>query len=206
MSAQKQILLAHLMYVQDNNDRLAPVNCGGPSGAVNPALPAGWLYKPGEMLPGIPGLGQTNGPTKGLYYPFLLSWKMYWCPAHKTNTTAWTGSFIKFCSYNMNGCVINGSGAFDWTAGALGKTYKSSDFKPTDMLFWEPNETDSGNFNDASSSPSERGEISKRHGDGAVIGIMDGHVEFIRWNKYDQLVQDPNKNSLWCYPGSANGR
>ena len=206
MNSEKQMLLGHLMYVQDNNDRLAPVNCGGTMGAMNPAYPAGWLYKPGEMLPGIPGPGQTNGPSKGLYYPYLLNWKMYWCPAHMTNTAAWINSFIKFCSYNLNGCVINGSKAFDWNAGVAGKTYRSTDLKPMDMLFWEPNELDPGNFNDASSSPGEKGELSKRHGDGAVIGMMDGHVEFIRWKKYDQLVQDPNKNSLWCYPGSASGR
>ena len=38
------------------------------------------------------------------------------------------------------------------------------------------------------------------------MGIMDGHVEFVRWKKYEQLLADPNKNSLWCFPGSANGR
>ncbi len=75
MNNQKQLLLAHLMYVQDNNDQLAPPNCGGAAGSVDPTLPAGWLYKPGEALPGIAGPNQTNGPSKGLYYPFLLSWK-----------------------------------------------------------------------------------------------------------------------------------
>src|ERR1035441_3008062 len=129
---QKQMLLGHIMYVQENNDKLAPPNCGGSGGATSSYYPAGWLYKPGETLPGIPGPGQTNGPSKGLYYPFLLSWKMYWCPAHMTNTMAWRLSFIKFCSYNMNGCVINGSGSFDWDAGVVGKTYKSTDFKATD--------------------------------------------------------------------------
>src|SRR5439155_21707012 len=44
----KQLLLAHHMYVTDNNDRIAPPNCGGQSGSVNPYFPAGWLYKPGE--------------------------------------------------------------------------------------------------------------------------------------------------------------
>ncbi len=204
MSDQKQMLLGHLMYVQDSNDRLAPPNCGGTGGAMLPYNPPGWLYKPGEMLPGIPGPGQTNGPSKGLYYPYLMNWKMYWCPAHKTNTAAWVASFIKFNSYVMNGAVINGSGAFDWSAGVEGRTYKSTDMKPMDMLFWEPDETVSNNFNDASSSPGEG--LSKRHGDGAVMGIMDGHVEFIRWKKYYDLLADPNKNSLWCFPGSANGR
>jgi hypothetical protein len=77
----------------------------------------------------------------------------------------------------MNGVVINGSGVFDWSAGVAGRTYKAADMKPMDMLFWEPDETDNNNFNDASSSPGE--ELSKWHGDGAVMGIMDGHVEFI---------------------------
>ena len=204
MSNEKQMLLGHLMYVQDSNDKLAPPNCGGPSGAVDSRLPAGWCYKPGEALPGIAGPNQTNGPSKGLYYPFLLSWKMYWCPSHVTNTVAWSTSFIKFTSWVMNGAVINGGNSFNWTAGSQGKTYKASMFLATDMLFWEPDETDAGNFNDASSSPGEG--LSKRHGDGAILGIMDGHVEFIRWKRYYQLLADSNKNSLWCFPGSANGR
>jgi prepilin-type N-terminal cleavage/methylation domain-containing protein len=59
MSYQKQILLAHLMYVQDNNDKLAPPNCGDLAGLMYSAYPAGWLYKPGEALPGIAGPNQT---------------------------------------------------------------------------------------------------------------------------------------------------
>lgn len=204
MSDQKQILLGHLMYVQENDDKLAPPNCGGAGAAMSSRYPPGWLYKPGEALPGIPGPNQTNGPSKGLYYPYLLNWKMYWCPAHRTNTMAWRESIIKFCSYNMNGCVINGSQVLDWGAGTLGKTYRASAFKPTDMLFWEPDETDYNNFNDASSSPGEG--LTKRHGDGAVIGMMGGHVEFIKWKKYSQILADSGKNSMWCWPGSANGR
>jgi prepilin-type N-terminal cleavage/methylation domain-containing protein len=204
MNDQKQMLLGHIMYVQDSNDQLAPPNCGGAGGSVNPALPAGWLYKPGEMLPGIPGPGQSNGPSHGLYYPFLLNWKIYACPARVTNNSVWKNSNIKFSSYVMNGAVINGSGGYDWGAGAIGKTYKSTMFKPTDMLFYEPDAEATGSeafFNDAASKPSE-GTITKRHGDGAVIGIMDGHVEFVRWKKYYDLVNDRYKNSLWCYPGN----
>jgi hypothetical protein len=124
-----------------------------------------------------------------------------------TNTSVWKNSNVKFCSYIMNGAVINGSGSFDWSAGVVGKTYKSSDFKPTNMLWWEPDAESPGSeqyFNDAASEPSEG--LTKRHGDGAVIGIMDGHVEFIKWQRYFQIIADPNKNDLWCYPGSANGR
>ena len=209
MSDQKQILLAHLMYVQDSNDQLAPPNCGGALVAAGGTqFPAGWLYKPGEVLPGIPGPNQTNGPSKGLYYPFLLNWKIYMCPSRQTNNTVWRNSIIKFNTYVMNGAVINGDYGYHWAAGVVGKTYKSSMMKPTDMLFYEPDAESPGSeeyFNDAASKPSE-GKITKRHGDGAVIGIMDGHVEFVRWKRYNDLLNDPNKNSLWCYPGSANGR
>src|SRR5512141_2155530 len=45
---QKQLLLAHIMYLSDFADQIAPPNCGGAGGSMNPRLPAGWLYKPGE--------------------------------------------------------------------------------------------------------------------------------------------------------------
>jgi prepilin-type N-terminal cleavage/methylation domain-containing protein len=201
---QKQLLLAHNMYVGDSNDKISPPNCGGTGGSVNPQLPAGWLYKPGECLPGVPGPNQTNGPSKGLFFPAMRHWGMYMCPLHKTNTPAWKLSNIKFTSYLMNGAVINGSGSFDWGAGSLGKTYKNSMFKGTDMLLWETDEADSGFFNDGASRPSEG--FSRRHVLGALVGLFDGHVDFLKWNKYYQILADPNKNSLWCYPDSRDGR
>src|SRR2546429_8166329 len=46
----KQLLLAEHLYVNDNRDRLAPVNCGGAAASQSPRYPAGWLYKPGEAV------------------------------------------------------------------------------------------------------------------------------------------------------------
>lgn len=199
---QKQLLLAHIFYLGDNNERIVPPNCGGTAGAGNPALPAGWLYKPGECLP----KGDTYyGPERGVFYASMRSWKMYWCPLHRTNTPAWRQSGIKFTSYLMNGAVIDGSGgSFDWSAGSNGKTFRSSSFQPTDMLFWETDETDPGYFNDGSSSPGEG--FSRRHTKGAIVGLMGGHVEYVKWKKYFEILADPNKNSLWCYPRSKDGR
>ena len=45
---QKQLLLAHVLYLSENNDRIAPPNCGGAGGSMNTLLPAGWLYKAGR--------------------------------------------------------------------------------------------------------------------------------------------------------------
>ena len=189
------------MYAGENNDGIEPPNCGGASGSVNPALPAGWLYKPGEALPRA---GTYYGPEHGLFYPVMRSWKMYMCPLHRTNTLAWKQSNIKFTSYLMNGAVINGSGSFDWDAGARGRTFKNSAFSATDMLFWETAETDPSYFNDGASDPSEG--FSKRHASGAIVGLFDGHVQHLKWKKYYEILADPNKNSLWCYPNSRNGR
>ena len=204
MNNQKQILLAHLMYLNDNSDQIEAPNCGGSSSLGAASWPAGWAYKPGEVLPGVPGPDQTNGPSKGVFFPVLMNWKLYMCPGHQTNTMAWKFSNIKFTSYVMNGAVINGNGGYDFTSGRVGKTYKGTAFKPTDMIFWEPDETQYDYFNDACSRPSEG--LTQRHGIGAILGLMDGHVEFIKWAKYFRLVADPFKNNLWCYPGSPNGR
>ena len=204
MNHQKQLLLAHIMYVNDNNDRIEPPNCGGQVGMVNSQLPNGWLYKPGEALPGIPGPDQTNGPSKGLFFSAMKNWSIYMCPLHRTNTAAWRQSDVKFTSYLMNGCVIDGSGSFDWDAGAAGKTFKNSAFRATDMLFWETDESNSLYFNDGASSPDEG--FSKRHNTGSIVGLFDGHVQFLKWNQYYQLLADPTRNSLWCYPKSLSGR
>jgi prepilin-type N-terminal cleavage/methylation domain-containing protein len=197
----KQLLLAHSMYVHDNLDRIAPPNCGGASGAANSALPAGWLYKPGEALPKA---GTNYGPTKGLFYQVVQSRKIFMCPLHRTNTPASRQSTIRFTSYLMSGVVISGSESFDWGAGAAGRTFKSSAFRPTDMLFWETDENDPGYFNDGSSNPGEG--FSKRHNTGAIVGLMGGHFEYLKWKRYYQLLAETSRNSLWCFPNSKNGR
>ena len=153
----KQLLLAHHIYLNDNNDKIAPCNSSGDYGLSSPWIPAGWLYKPGEVLPGIPGPTQTNGPSKGLFYATVTTWALYMCPLHLTNTPAWRVSAIKFSSYLMNGAVIQGTSpgdSFDFQRGAQGYTYKISAFRATDMLLWESDDSDPDNFNDGS-SPTE---------------------------------------------------
>jgi prepilin-type N-terminal cleavage/methylation domain-containing protein/prepilin-type processing-associated H-X9-DG protein len=201
----KQLGMAHNLYITDSNDQIEPPNCGGAAGAMSPIAPAGWLYKPGQCLaPRGSDEFHTNGATKGLYYASLRNRSLYMCPLHKTNTPAWKLSTIKFTSYLMSGVVINGNGSFDWSAGLQGKTFKNTAFKGTDMLFWESDENDSANFNDACSTPAQG--LTQRHVYGAMFGFFDGHAEYIKWDKWAKLIADPSKNSLWCYPNSADGR
>ena len=209
----KQFGLCHNLYIGDSSDKIEPPNCGGQSGAMTPSYPAGWLYKPGECLPGVPGVNQTNGPSKGLYYEQLKNWSLYMCPLHRTNIPTWKTAVIKFTSYLMNGYVIDSGGdkrlpnnGIDWGSGVVGRTLKNTHFKGSDMLFWESDETWSQDdyFNDGASNPGEG--LTKRHMDGAMFGYFDGHATYLKWKKWDQLLKDPNPNELWCYPKSSNGR
>jgi prepilin-type processing-associated H-X9-DG protein len=107
----------------------------------------------------------------------------------------------------MNGAVILGnypSDSWNWDRGAQGYSYKASAFLPTDMLLWECDDRNPDYFNDGASEPYEGWAF--RHSGGAIIGMMDGHVEFIKDKKYAQLVNDPNRNSLWCFPDTPTGR
>jgi prepilin-type N-terminal cleavage/methylation domain-containing protein len=203
----KELLLAHHMYLADYNDRIAPCNSSGGYGLNATTLPAGWLYKPGAVLPGTANPGNTNGPSNGLFYPAMKSWSLYMCPLHLTNTVYWRAAAIKFTSYLMNGAVILGNyptDSWDWDRGAQGYTYKASAFLATDMLLWESDDTNPGNFNDGASQPDEGWAF--RHNYGAIIGLMDGHVEYIKDKNYAQLVTDPRRNSLWCFPDKPTGR
>lgn len=205
MNNQKQLMLAELLYLGDSGDKLAPPNTGGQNVMTQPQYPVGWLYQPGKVItketPADPN-SPIYGPTLGIFYEHVNSRALYMCPAHKTNTTAWKLSPVKFSSYVMNSFV--GMGGSSPNAAADGKTYRATAFKPDSLILWETDETDPANFNDGGSDPSEG--LTRRHGDGAIMGILDGHVEFIKWEKHKQLLDDPNKNMLWCYPDTPNGR
>ena len=67
----KQLLLAHIVYVTDFNDRIAPPNCGGTDGAATPSFPAGWLYKPGQAIAWPARNSNQRSKDKGLFYPAM---------------------------------------------------------------------------------------------------------------------------------------
>jgi prepilin-type N-terminal cleavage/methylation domain-containing protein/prepilin-type processing-associated H-X9-DG protein len=201
---QKQLLLAEQLYLADSNDRLAPPNTGEDDSLMKTGLPVGWLYLPGKVIIKDPAdaSGRVYGPTLGIFYSYLNSRDLFMCPLHKTNTAAWVQSKVKFTSYVMTSYV--GMGGTKASAADDGRTFRATAFQPDSVILWETDETKAKYFNDGGSLPEEG--LTRRHGDGAIMGILDGHVEFIRWTKHEQLVADRNKNILWCYPDTADGR
>ena len=104
----------------------------------------------------------------------------------------------------MNGAV-DGYGTPSDGAGRIApNSYKVSDFRQDAVIFWQALETSTSDYNDGSSSPSEG--ITKLHSLGTTIGIVDGHIEFIKTVKFYAEVNSPIKNRLWCNPGRADGR
>ncbi len=204
---QKQILLTHMMYVGDNNDRIALANTG-----IVANVQPGWLYKPNEIYVG----GRYIGPERGLFWAYLGSgketgyvgnypttppssaWKTYMCPMdNQFQKPEFQARNMQFSSYVWNGAIDDYARHQDFS-------YKLSDFNPNCIMQWETEESRSSFFNDGSSRPDEG--ISKRHGGkGATVGLFSGSVEFMTYKEYYQEEAIPGKNRIWCAPGLAGG-
>ena len=212
---QKQLLMAHMLYVGDNNDSLALPNYSNGGQNTQP----GWLFKPKEgSNPKEVASGQNYiGPERGLYWPYLgtgketgyqLSngnktppsdaWKIYRCPMEKFDDLFFDRG-TQIHSYIMNGAVV----CYD-----NGKQVpnKLSLYKVDDVLLWEAEPSITLNFNDGSSPPHE-GLAEKRHSKGATVGLFGGSVQYIaypRWRTY--VFVDTLKNPAWCDPHTLHGR
>ena len=192
----KQITLAMHMYTMDSTDFLPEPNWN------SPWIRKGWLYdaalqSPPDISRGTYSTNQVKAYETGLLYSYIGSIGVYRCPLDKTNTVGWRGRAQKMSSYLMNGAVCG-------FGGVSPSSYKTSVFQPDAIIFWQALETNPGDFNDGSSSPAEG--ITKLHSIGTTVGAVDGHIEYIKTLKFYAEGNNPQKNRLWCNPGSANGR
>ena len=233
----KQILLANHMYATDNNDNVSHCTWGQVNGAASG--PDGWGYAvenrgriPGgpQYIPTAKGAGLESGAFSNQVQFFKISqlgtylsdYHVLWCPKDVAQRglqpyKRWFNDRdVKLSSYCMNGTV---GGYVGPKSGGItgGKTYKSSDFRPMDIFFWEQNETDGFFFNDLGNNPETGGEgVSQRHagkgdykdtsnrGGGAMIGRISGTAEFIKLKKFNDFLdtkQYPRPNDLLNGPG-----
>jgi prepilin-type N-terminal cleavage/methylation domain-containing protein len=189
VSNLKQITTAMHMYANDNHDILPWANWVS---GDNPGRP-GWLYVLDPSAAG-PARFQIQG---ALLWPMLRNQKLYLCPMDYTNTPLFSQRDQQLSSYAINGAII-GYDRTNFPAARLGS------MRPDDIAFWETDETQPAYFNDGANYPSEG--VSARHLDGAVDSAFGGSVKYIRLGAWYLQVYDTNKNNLWCYPGSPDGR
>jgi len=200
LSNMKQILLAVHMYTGDFKDHLPYTSWS--SGTYD--VP-NWLYTRKQ--------GTTNGLEHIVELGQLWSYhgvrEIYWCPLDRTNTGALKAFFeqreMPVGSFMMNGAVsgyrTDGSGT-PWVG------HKSTAFNPDAMLFWEADERQPSNWDNATSRPNEG--VTLRHNDGSVMGMFGGHTEFVNHDKYAREAglggyPGMRPGRFWCNPTSETG-
>lgn len=209
----KQIGLAMHMYASDNADKLAYPNWGSeyrgwlydpnPGGAVPNLQAAPFNTNPRLAYEGSPNNASGPGGQGGQFWPFIKNIGVYRCPLDRTNAPGYLGRANKMSTYVLNGAIC-GYGTIK------PRTYTQSQFRQDAFMSWEPEDRGTGfGYNDASSypDPAVDGGLGGRHGKiGGIVLNFSGSVLMVRSNAWYREASDPNKNRLWCNPGTANGR
>jgi prepilin-type N-terminal cleavage/methylation domain-containing protein len=210
LNNNKQLGIAMCMYANDNKDYMTYPNWNPPwtTGTGEPL--AGWLYLPaGDAAPNIWVAPYTASPILayrgGLFWPYLLNMAVYRCPLDLTNVPDFAVRINKLSTYVMNGAVC-GYGEI------APKSWHQGDFRQDAYVMWEPGETSPtlgvDNYNDGSSYPDPATDfaLGTRHDKlGGLVVTACGSVAFVTANVWNRLGLSPDKNQVWCNPGTADG-
>jgi prepilin-type N-terminal cleavage/methylation domain-containing protein len=186
----KQMMVAVHLYAGDNGDHLALPNWDNQGPLADGNYHAGWLY--------LPQPGRNSLQQGGLLWSLLKEPKLYLCPADDPSKRT-RGQ--KFSSYVMNGAVTGYM--FGWNH-PNAPSVRLAAFQPGDCCFWEEDVTKPTAFNDGSNSPDEG--VSRRHSAGGIEALFSGTVDYVRLTDWMSDVASTDRNRLWCYPNSPDGR
>jgi prepilin-type N-terminal cleavage/methylation domain-containing protein len=226
----KQVLLASQLYTGDNEEYMPHPSWGSGAGDPN-----NWCYATRVDNRAIPSAAGRRGPyahTNQLPFfqasqlgPFLSTHEVLVCPKDFADSMGrlaylYAQRMIKLTSYTWNGSI---SGLGSQLAG--GRTYRLTDFKPTNIQLWEANEYDAFWFNDAGNQPHEG--ISQRHSGGnsrntttdvkggAIVGAIGGHAMLMKFKNYYDMAGVRSggarfrpaelPNDLFYVPGNPTG-
>jgi prepilin-type N-terminal cleavage/methylation domain-containing protein len=220
LSNQKQLMLATIMYANENKGYL--VYCGWGDIPPNKQLDnngqplghvADWLWDPTTVLPDT-GSATPNDAKSGAFWNYINGKvEVFRCPLDEG---PWPAGFGKTTSYCANGCMTD-MGA-EGTDQKIHSLHKITEFKPYHVMFWETGSTagttSGGAANDPSNKPNEAAAISVRHGaaritnttvEGALtVGCMDGHAELWQAFQYKANLDMPGfpggVSALWACP------
>ena len=192
----KQIALGMHMYATDYADSLPEPNWN------SPWLRKGWLYDAALGAPPdvsrAPYLtNQVRAYETGLLYPYIGSPGVYRCPLDKISSPTWKSRAQKMSSYLMNGAVC-GYGRISPSS------FKAGAFQADAIIFWQASEKNPGDFNDGSSGPGEG--ITTLHSVGTTVGVVDGHIEYLKTVQFYKEGNLKGKNRLYCSPDTTDGR
>jgi prepilin-type N-terminal cleavage/methylation domain-containing protein len=195
ISNMKQILLSTHMYSTDNLEYL-PYSSWS-SGTFNVA---NWCYTR------VTGNRPDHTVERGQLWPYHTERKLYWCPLDKTNNVFFRQREMQVSSYVMNGAVSA------YTTGPPGRptysTYKTDQFRPEAMMYWEADDRQPSNFDNVASRPDEG--VTERHNSGVVMGMFAGQTEYMKFKVYYREAgiggfRGIRPGRFWCNPATRTG-
>jgi prepilin-type N-terminal cleavage/methylation domain-containing protein len=216
LNNNRQIMLGMVMYAGDNEEFMPNPGWGTtvPCWAADTNIPPGGT----EALYPTVYPQQVESFKRGQLFNFVKNERILRCPADKTTHPKFMQRLIYTTSYVWNGAVV-GYPRFPLPI-PYPRTFKLSRFKPDCILEWEADENMGGGaanpnyFNDFANYPDQG--LSGRHGNGAVIGIIDGSAARMQTNTFMRLAggvdptpaggsrwrfaQPAPPNQLWCSP------
>ena len=190
LSNIKQLQLAWIMYPDDNNDRCPPNNPGGFPGG--PPGSEAWIY--GTVATQI----TTSNIQNGVLFRYNGNAGIYVCPTDrylvklggKTYPTTRSISMVNYMpqQYDPVGFPL---GSPKYSGIKDPKPVKALVFMEEDDLLNNPfNGINDGNIGLRSYPQTEFGDSpARRHDDGAVASMVDGHVEYWKWKSNDKFFR-----------------
>jgi prepilin-type processing-associated H-X9-DG protein len=144
----------------------------------------------------------------GLLWPYLKTHEVYRCPMDMNGPWISGGTLGAQSTLNLTNYFMNGA-AHSFGTTVRGKykalTHKITKFKPDAILFWEGDElsTAPAAWNDGSNSPDE--PLTKRHGKGAPVACIDGHVEWMAEGDWrtQEIEATTGPTRAWCDPTTS---
>jgi prepilin-type N-terminal cleavage/methylation domain-containing protein len=194
------IMKAANLYAGDE-DGYAPFNNydGGKEWSRWPG--PGWLYDAptGRNVRDLSDDDLVELPkTSALWGKYLSDLDIYRCPEDRgPYRDDWP--VRKMTSYSMNGALsAYGSGR------APVPTFPIGRMRARAIILWETDDKDATYWywNDGGNRPDEG--LTRRHRDGASVGMLDGSAEWITRGEYDN-EEEAGPGRLWCEPGHPTG-
>ncbi len=191
MNNARQLVLASLHYAGDHDGVLPYPNWDNNKGKL-PDCPPGWAFDAHKPLTG------TN--TDGALWAYLKDRSVYHCPNDRSATTPGVSLNLKLTSYVMNGAACGGS-----QISKLAPNYacRYTQFKPSDVLFWEGSVSAMGSSGDLSSGPKEG--MTFRHTNRGAYACFDGHSDLISSEDFTAIGSSSTRNHFWCNPMQLDG-
>lgn len=193
----RQMVNGNVLYAGDNDGRLVGPNWV-PGG--DPDSERGWLTGTNRHL-----FFGPDAVRSGLLFDYLHDERIYRCPADpqadaRARAYYYPDDTRIMTSYIMNGSVCAYGRRFYDTTTRLWTTYRLSQFRGSDFVYWEGDEklNSYGDWWDGANTPNQG--ISGRHLGDNMVGCVDGHGERVSYAEYRAMSDPDVRTRLWNVP------